>query len=92
MIQFNKEFNIGHILTSVVLFFGVVGFAYALKSDIQEVALKQDFSTEVTAALNRETLSIMRELREDSDEFDDEAEQRLDSLEQKMAVIEDRNR
>ena len=84
MIKFNKELNIGHVLTAVVLLAGLAGFTYAMRSDIDEVKLRQDFSTEVTAALNRESLAMIRELRQTDEESDD----RFDEIEKKIAVLE----
>ena len=75
-----------------VLLVGLAGFAYAMRSDIDELSMKHDFSTEVTANLNRESLNLIRQLRIDSDTSDDESDDRLDEIEKKIAVLEDRDR
>ena len=76
--------TLGLLLALAVAVLGVVGFAYAIKADVAELTLRQEFSSEVTAALNRESLSMIRTLND----TDDETEERLDSIERKIAVLE----
>ena len=83
--------TIGLLLALVVALLGAAGFAYGVKADVAEaeasiaqLELKMEFSKEVTAALNRESLKMLRELSDS----DDEAEGRFDEIEKKIAVLE----